>query len=255
MKIVVLGSGNVATQLTKAFAKHGHKIIQVYSKTSANAKVLADAVSATAIANTSQIDTTADLYLIAVSDAAIGQLVLDMPVTDHGIVIHTSGATPLDVLSKFKNHGVIYPPQSISKEIDLDIQAIPFGIEANTEKSLAQLFSMLRPLAPKTFACNTKQRLALHIAAVFANNFPNALFQMANELLEHEQLNFDLIRPIILETAKKVQTHLPSAVQTGPASRNDNNTINTHLQFLSYSNELSQIYQYMTEFIIKSRQK
>lgn len=255
MEIVIIGSGNVATQLAKAFCKHGHPIKQVFSKQSANAKALADTVKAESISNLSDLDLEADLYLIAVSDTAIAQVISEMPEIKKGIVVHTSGATPIEILQRFDKSGVLYPAQSISRQVEIDIKGIPFGIEANSSETSESLFNLLTPIATRIFSCNSKQRLALHVSAVLVNNFPNALFSMAQEILERENMDFDLLRPIILETANKVQNHLPTEVQTGPAVRNDFSTINRHLQFLSYSNELTQIYQHLSDFIIKSRHK
>lgn len=255
MTIVILGSGNVATHLAKAFNAHGHIVKQIFSKNSANAKALADVIKADSISTLDDLDRDADLYLIAVSDSAIEQIATDMPEVTKGIVVHTSGATAIDILHRFHKNGVIYPAQSINKHVEIDISLIPFGIEANSIESSNILSDLMTPIAPHIFTCDSKQRLALHIAAVLVNNFPNALFNIAKEILERENLNFDLLRPIILETANKVQNHLPAEVQTGPASRNDLGTINKHLQFLSYSNEVSQIYQYLSDLIIKSRHK
>lgn len=255
MEIVIIGSGNVATQLAKAFCKYGYPIQQVFSRHSANAKALADTVKAESISNLSDLNLEADLYLIAVSDTAISKVISEMPEITKGIVAHTSGATPIEVLQRFDKAGVIYPAQSISKQVEIDIAGIPFGIEANSVATSELLFNLLSPIATRTFSCNSKQRLALHVSAVLVNNFPNALFSMAQQILERENMDFDLLRPIILETASKVQNHLPTEVQTGPAARNDLGTINRHLEFLSYSNELTQIYQHLSDFIIKSRHK
>ncbi|ERJ60622.1 Rossmann-like and DUF2520 domain-containing protein [Sphingobacterium paucimobilis] len=255
MNIVILGSGNVATLFAQAFYQNGHQIAQVYSRQSANAKALADAVKAQATADLNQLNLEADIYLIAVADSAIPQVVADMPSITHGIVVHSSGATPLEVLNRFPKKGVIYPAQSISKQVNIDMIHVPIGIEADDAATYQTIHNLISPIAPHLFSCNTEQRLALHLAAVLVNNFPNALFNIAQQVLERQNLDFDLLRPIILETANKVQNHLPSEVQTGPAVRNDLGTINRHLHFLSYSNELTQIYQHLSDFIIKSRQK
>jgi len=255
MNIVVFGSGNIATHLATSFHSAGHNILQVYSKTSANARALADAVFAVSLAHISDVNPKADLYLIAVSDSAITTLSNSLPPDLQGMVVHCSGATPITVLDRFRNYGVIYPPQSLNKTVAADISGIPFALEANTAANLDSLQQFMEPIAPQSFACNSQQRLALHIAAVFVNNFPNALYQIAQQVLEKENLPFDLLRPIILETAQKVQNNLPKQVQTGPAQRNDRNTINTHLNFLAYSNTVTEIYQCITDFIIKSRDK
>lgn len=251
MRIVIIGAGNIATHLAKGFHSLGHEISQVYNRTSANAKALADVVSSQAIDEINQIITNADLYIIAVSDSSIAVIIDQLCADLNGIVVHTSGATPLSILSKFHNSGVIYPPQSLNKNIDYNLSAIPFAIEGSDATVSHDLLTLMQSLSMRSFLCNTQQRMALHVSAVFANNFTNALFIIANSILEKEDLSFDLIKPIILETAQKVQNNSPAQVQTGPAIRNDKTTIESHLEFLSYSNNLSEIYQLMTNLIIK----
>jgi len=251
MNIVIIGSGNIATHLAKALYEANNKISQIYSRTLANAQALANIVYSEAINDLKQIDTEADLYIIAVSDTAIGTVANELPKSLQGIIVHTSGATNLDVLAYFTNYGVIYPPQSINKDIKTDLSVIPFGIEGNTLHSFEKLFLLIQSIAPKTFACSSQQRLALHLSSVIANNFSNALFLMAKEIMDKENLDFELLRPIILETALKVQNHSPLQTQTGPALRGDYKIIDKHLQFLSQSPEESKIYQILTDFIIK----
>lgn len=255
MKMVIIGAGNIATHYAIAFHTLGHTISQVYNRTLANAEALANVVSAQAIATIAQLDPAADLYIIAVSDAHISSVVAQLPPTIKGIVVHTSGATTAATLQKLTHYGVIYPPQSLTKAVVNDLSQIPFAVEGSSKETAQLLLHLLQEISPRAFICDSRQRLALHVAAVFANNFSNILFDIAQGILSKENLDFELIKPIIMETAEKVQNHAPHAVQTGPAVRNDVNTINTHLQFLSYSNNLSEIYQLLTEFIIKSRQK
>ncbi len=252
MQIVILGSGNIATQWGKAFLAAGHHITQVYSRTLANAAALAKLLSSQAIDNLADLHQDADLYVLALADTAIPTLLPSFPKVK-GLVIHCSGATNMALLQDFENYGVAYPVQSFSKEVDISFTQIPFGIEANSKQNETLLFDLFATLSNKTFACNSEQRLAIHVAAVFANNFSNALFQVANELLSQHNLPFDLIRPIILETAAKVQNKLPKDVQTGPASRNDEITIRKHLQFISDNNEWQLIYQQITNLIKKRR--
>ncbi|MGN0002409.1 MAG: Rossmann-like and DUF2520 domain-containing protein [Sphingobacterium composti] len=251
MKIVVLGSGNIATHLAKALYASQHNISQIYSRTLANAQALANVVNSQATTELRAINIDADLYIIAVSDSAISSIATELPKPNHGIVIHTSGATQMEVLSKFDKYGVIYPPQSINKEIETNLSLIPFGIEGNNAEVFNVLFTVVQNIAPKSFACTSKQRLTLHLSAVIANNFSNALYQVAEELLAKENLDFELLKPIILETALKVQDHSPTITQTGPARRGDYNTINKHLEFLIQSPEQHKIYQILTDFIIK----
>jgi predicted short-subunit dehydrogenase-like oxidoreductase (DUF2520 family) len=251
MNIVIIGSGNIATHLAKTLYATNNKILQVYSRTLANAQALANLVFSDTINELTQINTEADLYIIAVSDSAITAITAEIPKSLKGIVVHTSGSIDLAILNDFKNSGVIYPPQSINKEIETDLSLIPFGIEGNTRQNFEKLFSLIQAIAPKTFACSSQQRLTLHMSAVIVNNFSNALFLMAKEIMEKENLNFDLLKPIILETALKVQNHTPLHTQTGPARRGDYNIIDRHLQFLSQYPVESKIYQVLTDFIIK----
>ena len=254
MKIVLIGSGNIATHLGKAFADAGHQIMQVYSHTIANAHALAIALSSEGIADLKDINQGADFYLLAVSDHVLSEVVDSLPKEITGVVAHCSGGTDISLLSQFKSYGVIYPIQSFSKHKDLDLHHTPFAVEANNTNSYELLYGLASEISDHVFQCNSQQRLALHVSAVFANNFSNALFQIAFELLKAHDLSFDLIRPIIRETAEKVQNHEPKDVQTGPAVRNDKTTMSTHFNFISSHPDWQLIYQKMSDLIIKTRE-
>ena len=252
MNIVLIGSGNMATQLGKAWTASGdHQIVQVYNRTQANAEALACALNTHYTSNIGDILTDADIYLIAVSDSSIRTIADLLPEGLKGIILHCSGATSIDELSRFKNYGVIYPVQSISKTVDISFKQVPIGIEFNNETIKNNLFNLIDSISDKAFSCSSDQRLAIHISAVFANNFSNALFQISKDILDQHHLDFDLIRPIILETAKKVQNHFPEAVQTGPAIRNDKITMKKHLDFISSNQDWQSIYQKISALIAK----
>ncbi|MFD2906830.1 Rossmann-like and DUF2520 domain-containing protein [Sphingobacterium anhuiense] len=253
MNIVILGSGNVATHFAHNFHNKGHKILQIFSQQKVNAQALAFAVNAEAISNVSEINKEADLYMIVIPDHAIPSLIETISTAISGIVVHCSGATDIQVLSKFQHYGVLYPPQSISKNDQSDFSLIPFCIEGNDSITFNILMKLMATVAPKSIACSSSQRLAIHIASVFANNFTNALFQISYDLLQQYDLPFDIIRPIILETAQKVQSKLPSQVQTGPAVRNDEITIKKHLNFISEHDDWKQIYQLLSQEIVKRK--
>ena len=252
MRIVILGSGNIATHIGKAFHTCGHDMVQVYSRNKTHAHALASVLAADVVAIEDVID-DADLYVIAVADAAIEQVVSQLSETLAGTVVHCSGATHMNMLDKFRHYGVIYPLQSLRKDVDTCLENIPFAVEANTESETNRLLELMQPLSPLSFLCNSEQRLALHVAAVFVNNFSNILFQIAYDILQGQQLSFDLLKPIILETAQKVQNQLPFEVQTGPAQRGDIQTIQTHLQFLTKSPHWLKIYQQLTEEITRNK--
>jgi len=256
MRISFIGSGNVASHLARFFQAHGHEIKQVYNRTAARGHALAEALSTSYIATLVELDTeNVDIIFLAVSDDGINEVVEQISEKTKAIVVHTSGATPLDILSRFENYGIIYPPQSINKHIEIDLSSIPFAIEGSSEKIHDFLLDMMQEIAPLSFSCTSHQRLALHISSVFANNFTNALYQISYDILKEANLNFELILPLIRETVEKVQNHIPEQVQTGPAIRNDNKTINTHLQFLSNTKELAKIYQQLTAYISKRHPK
>ncbi len=255
MNITILGSGNVATHLGKAFLKDGHRIQQVYSRNLANAQALALLLDATATDSVAMIQTDADLYLLAVSDQAIGSLAAELPRTLRGIVVHCSGANSMDLLARFPHYGVIYPPQSLRKEKDSTLSDIPFGVEGYPLATENLLLRVMQKIAPRSFPCNSQQRLALHVAAVFANNFTNSLFQISYELLQAQALPFDLLHPIMLETVQKAMQHEPSSIQTGPAQRGDKLTIEKHLQFISEMPNWVKIYQQLTEEISSKKGK
>src|SRR5690606_12905700 len=197
MNIVVIGSGNIATHLGRAFVQAGHRIVQVYSRNRANACALASLLIAEPTDDFSQIKPDADLYLLAVSDRAIIPLSRELPLVQ-GLVVHCSGATPLHVLDRFANYGVIYPPQSFSKNVTIQLSEIPFGIEGNSSFTYGVLHQLMLAISSSSFACDTQQRLALHIAAVFANNFTNALYQISYDILTANGLPFHLLYPILM---------------------------------------------------------
>src|SRR5690606_5676003 len=132
MDIVVIGSGNIATHLAANLSNLGHDILQVYSRNIANAEALAMSLPASAIDSIDAVNTTASLYILAVSDGALQHLIHHLPTSLQGTVVHTSGATPISILEDFNSYGVIYPAQSINKKIPVQLNEIPFGIEGNT---------------------------------------------------------------------------------------------------------------------------
>ncbi|MFM6975902.1 MAG: Rossmann-like and DUF2520 domain-containing protein [Sphingobacteriaceae bacterium] len=250
MKIILLGSGRVATQLGQALKQAGEEIIQVYSPTEAHASALANKLSTAAISNTADLRKDADLYIISVNDDAIAALAgsLNLP---GKIVVHTSGSTPMDVLNPASDRiGVFYPLQTFSFGKSVDFTAVPLALEANSPEVLAVLQTLAEKISRKVIVMSSKQRMALHISAVFACNFSNHLYALAQQLLARHQLDFDLLRPLIAETAAKVQDHLPAEVQTGPAIREDMKTLAKHLELLKQQPHLQEIYRLLSQSIV-----
>lgn len=249
MKIVLLGSGNVATHLAKALKSKGEELVQVYSQNLTNAELLARLVGAEAVNNLNKIENNADLYIISVKDDAIATVAKSLKNVT-GLVVHTSGTTDINILLEQVNKaGVFYPLQTFSKSKDVSFENIPLCIEAGDEDQLAVLKSLASKISSQVYELDGEKRKVLHLAAVFACNFPNHLYALANKILNQNGLDFEIIRPLIAETADKVMDTLPENVQTGPAVRGDENTLNTHLSMLNDMPELQNIYQTLSNSI------
>jgi len=249
MKIVVLGSGNVATHLAKALKAKGEEVVQVYSPNLVNAALLADSIAAEAVNDLNAIKTNADLYIISVKDDAIESIAKRLKAVN-GLVVHTSGTTDINVLSAHVKHaGVFYPLQTFSKTKEMVFDRIPLCIEATDATQLDILHKLASKLSQQVYELGGDKRKVLHLAAVFACNFPNHLYALANQVLQQNGLDFEIIRPLIAETADKVMTNLPENVQTGPAVRADESTINKHLSMLNDMPALQEIYQTLSNSI------
>src|SRR6202012_5457169 len=209
MRITIIGSGNVATHLAAAFKNAGHVIVQVYSRTLQNAALLAYHVKADAIDNLKAIHPETDLFVIAVKDDAIGLIAEQLAKYDK-LIVHTSGATGLFALTAFTdNAGVFYPLQTFSKTKEVDFSKVPLCIEGADENITKQLISLGQTISNNVSRVSSAQRKTLHLAAVFACNFPNYLYGVSQQVLGNEELDFNLLRRLISETAEKVGPQLP----------------------------------------------
>lgn len=249
MNVVILGSGNVATLLGTSLSKAGYNIIQVWSRNLEHAEALANLLHTQFTNDIDQVVDSADLYILSISDDAIPSVLSEMkPV--NGVIAHTSGSTSIDVFSgKFPHYGVFYPLQTFSIGKEIDFKKVPILLEGSESESLSILKSVALSISDNVQECSSDQRKVLHIAAVFACNFTNYFYTVSQKLLEENSLSFDLIRPLILETALKVQEIMPSEAQTGPAVRNDLSIINSHLKQLESKPELSAIYRLLSDQI------
>ncbi|GJM32773.1 MAG: hypothetical protein DHS20C18_17740 [Saprospiraceae bacterium] len=251
----MIGSGNVGHHLGLHLVDSGLDVLQVYSRTEAKAQPLAGLIKTTYTTNLEQINPTADLYLLAVSDSAIAEVAkaLSFSSTLSPLVVHCSGATPQTVLSEqFERFGVFYPLQTFTKERVVDFKQIPICIDANTVDDLKLLEHLAMQMGCPVYPINDEQRAVLHLAAVFVNNFANHLFHIGEQILSKDQLPFDLLRPLIQETATKVMQASPAERQTGPAIRGDQVTIQRHLQALETWPIYREVYELFTKSIQKS---
>ena len=245
IKIALIGSGNVAQHLIKAFAKSNEiDIVQVFSR---RKEVLDQLVDSSKITNDLHTLVEADLYIIAVSDDAIAAVSSQLPF-ENRLVVHTSGSVSLDALDKKNRKGSFYPLQTFSKKAEVDFSQIPVFLESENETDFELLKKVAEMVSDKVYKINSEQRKALHVAAVFVNNFVNHLYQMGHEICVQNNVPFEILKPLIQETANKVMTLSPKEAQTGPAIRNDQQTNARHLEFLLDENQKN-IYQTLTQSI------
>jgi predicted short-subunit dehydrogenase-like oxidoreductase (DUF2520 family) len=245
IKVSIIGSGNVAQHLIPAFAKSDEiELAQVFSRQKKSVAHLLD--SDKIVTNFNDLLET-DLFIIAVSDDAIATVSKQIPFKNQ-LVAHTSGSVSLNALDDKNRRGVFYPLQTFSKNKDLDFKIIPICLESENATDYQLLEKVAKTISEKVFAINTEQRKSLHIAAVFVNNFVNHLYQIGSEICNENQVPFEILKPLIEETAEKIKTLSPNEAQTGPAKRMDNDTISTHLEFLTDKNQ-KHIYKILTQSI------
>lgn len=256
MKVAILGAGNVATHFSKALIKAGYPVNQVWSRNNQNAIDLALAIGANSISQIADLSQQIDVIIIAVSDDAIESVVTQIPISNQQqLILHTSGSTSLSVLEiHAQNCGVLYPLQTLSKDHDLDFSTIPLLIEANHHQAEEQLLMIAKQISRKVENVNSEKRMRIHLSAVFACNFTNHFYAIAEKMFEEDKLDFDLLRPLILETAHKAMLNFPTAVQTGPAKRNDTITINKHLELLKNNPQIQNLYATVSQDIVKMYQ-
>jgi len=247
ISVVLLGAGNVATHLYKAFNKANNiSVNQWFNRSLEPLQPFKNDVEI--IDDLSKLKDT-DIYIIAVSDDAVSSLSVKIPIVDK-LVVHTSGSVGIHDLDKKNNRGVFYPLQTFSKDVDINFSEIPICIEIEHKKDLDILKKLSTAIGCKSHRVNSDQRSALHLAAVFVNNFTNQLYRIGHEITESESVDFNILKPLIKETAHKIDNLSPYIAQTGPAKRNDKKTLKKHLKALD-----KDIHKEIYELITKSIQE
>ena len=248
MNIVIIGTGNVATVLGKLIVSKGHKVVEVVGRNQHNTSVLAKILNAKGNVNFENISEDGDIYMIAVVDTAI-EAVAQKLLLKNKLIVHTAGSVSINVLNKPENKfGVLWPLQTLRKEMQV-IPEIPFVIDANNETTYATLLSFTKSITNTVFRANDARRIKLHLAAVVVSNLTNHLYTLADDYCQKETLDFKLLIPLIEETGKRIKTNAPAIVQTGPAARKDDSTINSHMALLKGYPTLQKIYQLISESI------
>ena len=249
MQVVLIGTGNVATVLSKLLVTKGHTILEVVGRELEKALLIATPIGAKAIAAISLISHKADIYIIAVNDDAIVEVAQQL-VLHNKLVVHTAGSKPTNILSQVStNFGVLWPLQTLRKET-LVIPEIPFVIDANNKASLDMLELFAKTLSTQCFRANDQDRIKLHLSAVVVSNFTNHLYALIENYCEAENLDFKLLLPLINETTKRLDNDSPKNLQTGPAIRGDFETIERHLALLEKQPSLQALYKVLSDSIL-----
>ena len=252
--IVLIGAGNVATHLFEAFQNTGRTIIQVYSRSENSAKTLAEKHDISYTCNLEQLNKNADLYIISVTDSALPAIAEKLR-TGNKLVVHTSGFHPMEAIEKVsENIGVFYPLQTFTCNRPVNFLTIPLCIEANNTTSIRLLEDLALSFTSDVRLINSEQRKKIHLAAVFACNFTNRLYQVAEEIINSCDVPFDILKPLIKETADKVMKISPHDAQTGPARRNDVAVMEQHLIMLD-DGENKELYVKLSSMIRKKFEK
>ena len=242
--IVILGGGNVAYHLTNALLKNEVvNVVQVYNRSLDKINCFKNSTSITN--NLSDLK-EADIYILAVSDNVISEISSSLNLKNK-LVVHTSGSMAMDELKSVSKKGVFYLLQSFSKERKIDFSTVPICIEAENEKDLMQLKTLAKSISKNCYHINSNQRKSLHVAAVFVNNFVNHLYHIGYEICGQNKVPFEILLPLIKETANKITTLSPLEAQTGPAKRNDTKTIEKHMAMLTKNQQ--EIYTLLTKSI------
>ena len=251
MKVVCLGAGNVATHLVKGLYDKSFDIVQIYSRTRESASALAKEVHAVPVTDLKDIIADADLYIFALKDSVLEGVASQIP-SNNGLWIHTAGSVAMDIFSNYTTYyGVLYPFQTFSKSRTVDWKAVPVFTEGSDTKSHMTIKAIASQLSEKVFDLSSENRQYLHLTGVFACNFTNHMYALSEQFLKKAGLPFDVVLPLIDETAAKVHTLTPEEAQTGPAVRFDERIINHHLHLIE-DEDLKQLYKLISEDIHKS---
>ena len=252
MKISLIGAGNLATNLGRALVKAGHTVCQVYSRTQASADALALKLESRGVSDLAEVVTEAQLYIVALKDSALPEV---LPVLlngrSHALWVHTAGSVPMSIWPEhgLKHYGVFYPMQTFSKAREVDFSDIPFFLEASGKMEMDILKDVATSMSRQVHEADSEQRRYLHLSAVFACNFANAMYTASARLLEEHGLSFEAMLPLIDETARKVHTLHPAEAQTGPAVRYDRNVIDKHLAMLDNHPLYKELYELTSRII------
>jgi len=252
MKIVVIGSGNVAYHLIQAFRKSTVSLFVHARNKSALDTLQLEFPSITILSTYNLTAVDADLVIISVKDDVLNNVFAQYTYPAKTLVVHTSGTQTFENTAAHPNVGVFYPLQTFSRASIVQWNNTPLLIEANLDRNLDILERAAKQLSAPYFETNTEQRRYIHLAAVLTSNFTNHLLGKAASILEQQSIDYHILQPLVEATIKKAFSKNPFEVQTGPAIRNDALTISKHLSLLQGDPLLQNIYENVSKSIQKT---
>jgi predicted short-subunit dehydrogenase-like oxidoreductase (DUF2520 family) len=253
LNISFIGAGNLASRLALEFDRQGHTVYQVIATSEESSYELAKRFGAYFADSLEKFKSGSELVVIAVPDDQIAAVAKSLRPTD-ALLVHCSGSTDMDVLHQHKHYGVFYPLQTFSKDRDPDWLSIPILTEASDLHHLKVLNELADGISNKVIEASSKERQRLHLSAVWANNFSNYMYRMAEKCLEGSRLNFELLHSLIAETTKKAIELGPQKAQTGPALRGDEQTMLKHLEMMDDPRSI-ELYRIISEAINASEKE
>ena len=248
-KVTIVGSGNMAHWLVYAMKNAGVKISQIYSRQLSHAETLAEKAGAEAIDDIRDLSPDSDLYIFSVKDDSYENLLRQLPFR-LSLAVHTAGSLSMRILESYaESYGILYPYQSVNKDMDFKDVIVPLCVEASNNTVENELLAFARRLTSTVQKLDESQRLVLHRAAIFGCNFTNAMYAIAFDILQEHHIDWQMILPLLQNTTEKVKTMNPHEAQTGPARRGDQNIIHLHQEAIK-DERIREIYRLMTEYIM-----
>lgn len=251
VRIVLVGAGNLATHLGRALKSGGCKVVQVFSRTETAAQTLADDLGCPFTTQIEEVTQEADVYILSLKDSALQEVIERLcPRHAEALFVHTAGSIPMNIFEgKATRYGVLYPMQTFSKAHHVEFEAIPCFVEGVNPETERDVVRLAQTVTSSVHIMDSEHRRYLHLSAVFACNFVNHCYEMASELTSKASVDFDILLPLIDETARKVHFLHPRQAQTGPAVRYDENVMQAQQQLLSDEEEMQAIYTLISKRI------
>lgn len=253
MNVSFIGSGNLAWHLAPAFDNTEFAVREIYSRQTDNAQALVQRLYNARVHRTLDFSQSeSDVFIISVSDDVIEEVIQELILPEDALLLHTSGSRPLKVLdyAAAKWTGVLYPLQTFTKNRKVHFEQIPVFIEGGDNEAQSVLSRMARAISKRVYQISSDQRVALHVAAVFASNFTNHMLTISQDVLLESKLDFEWLKPLIAETINKALTLGPGASQTGPAKRADLEILDKHVTLLQNNEAVAEIYRVISQHII-----